>query len=874
MRKSLTSWGRAALGAALLGAVSMVLAAPPAFRAASSAAKGLSPEFRAASSAAAPGIAFRSASSAATNTQSLAVSLPSGTTTSDVMIAAISVRPYTATITAPSGWTLVRRVNFTTLQTSSLAVYRKVATSSESSSFTWSFSGATYAAGGIQSFTGVDTTNPVDVENGQGTSEGLTHATPSVTTTVANAMLVTAHSFPSSTTWTPPSGMTEGIDVQYGTFTDGQGQSLEANYAIQTIAGATGAKTATADGSANADPGTTHILALKPATPVLNVALPSGTAANDVMIAAVAFRPYTATITPPSGWTLVRRVDYTTLQTSSLAVYRKVAGSSEATSFTWSFSAGTTFALGGIQSFYNVDTANPIDVEAGQGTPESQTHATPSITTTVANTMLVASFGLPSSTTWTPPSGMNEGFDIQAVVPNADGTGHSMESTWSVQGAAGASGAKSATAAGAASADPGVTHILALKPATSAATLSINVPAGTQTNDVMIASVAVRPSTATIGTPTGWTLVRRIDNASGQTNSLAVFRKVAASEPASYTWDVSGGTYAVGGIQSFSNVDTTNPIDVEAGQATADGFTHATPSITTTVADTMIVTAHTFATSSTWTSPTGMTEAFDAQVQPVLAQLGQSMEGNYATQSAAGATGIKTATAAGSGGGSDIGAAAILALRPSLVVVTKALYFIHADHLNTPRAIYDANQNLKWKWDQQEPFGVNAPDENPSGVGAFEFPVRFPGQYADKETNLHYNYHRDYDPGNGRYLQSDPIGLYAGLNTYLYASGNPARYADPRGLDWFRPRDAEYYAGRPGTIVPPGPLGRGRYIDDYVPAGHTFAQNHDDLVGAATARGLPDWLVNIPTMWMTYMYSVVEEITNSAAKSAEACRAW
>jgi len=399
-RKSVwASWRRAALGVVLLGVVSMVLAAPPAFRAASSAAKGLSPEFRAASSAAAPGISFRAASSAATNTQSLAVSLPSGTAANDVMIAAISVRPYTATITAPSGWTLVRRVNYTSLQTSSLAVYRKVATSSESSSFTWSFSGATYAAGGIQSFTGVDTTAPIDVENGQGTPESLSHATPSVTTTVANAMLVTAHSFPSSTTWTPPTGMTEGIDVQYGTFTDGQGQSLEANYAIQTVAGATGAKTATADGSANADPGTTHILALKPATPVLNVPVPSGTSANDVMVAAVAFRPYTATITPPSGWTLVRRVDYTTLQTSSLAVYQKVAGSSEPSSFTWNFSSGTTFALGGIQSFYNVDTTSPIDVEAGQGTPEALTHATPSITTTVANAMLVASFGLPSSTT-------------------------------------------------------------------------------------------------------------------------------------------------------------------------------------------------------------------------------------------------------------------------------------------------------------------------------------------------------------------------------------------------------------------------------------------------------------------------------------------
>src|SRR5258706_9875470 len=152
MAKSLTSWGWAALAAVLMGAACVAMAAGPSFRAASSAAKGMSPEFRAASSASAPGIAFRAAASAATNTQSLAVGLPSGTAANDVMIAAISVRPYTATITAPSGWTLVRRVNYTSLQTSSLALYKRVATASEASSFTWNFSTPTYVAVGVHRF--------------------------------------------------------------------------------------------------------------------------------------------------------------------------------------------------------------------------------------------------------------------------------------------------------------------------------------------------------------------------------------------------------------------------------------------------------------------------------------------------------------------------------------------------------------------------------------------------------------------------------------------------------------------------------------------------------------------------------------------------
>ena len=94
----------------------------------------------------------------------------------------------------------------------------------------------------------------------------------------------------------------------------------------------------------------------------------------------------------------------------------------------------------------------------------------------------------------------------------------------------------------------------------------------------------------------------------------------------------------------------------------------------------------------------------------------------------------------------------------------------------------DAAGTSVWRWDQQEPFGINVPDENPSGLGAFEFPLRFPGQYADKESGLHYNYFRDYDPSLGIYKQSDPIGLAGGLNTYAYVEADPLRDTDPRGL--------------------------------------------------------------------------------------------
>jgi RHS repeat-associated protein len=120
---------------------------------------------------------------------------------------------------------------------------------------------------------------------------------------------------------------------------------------------------------------------------------------------------------------------------------------------------------------------------------------------------------------------------------------------------------------------------------------------------------------------------------------------------------------------------------------------------------------------------------------------------------------------------------------PITVGAAKALYFIHVDHLNTPRLIADGAQRTVWRWDQQEPFGDNPANQDPDGDAiAFSYTLRFPGQYYDAETLLHYNYFRDYDSHIGRYVESDPIGLLSGLNTYGYVDADPVSQVDRLGL--------------------------------------------------------------------------------------------
>jgi RHS repeat-associated protein len=120
-----------------------------------------------------------------------------------------------------------------------------------------------------------------------------------------------------------------------------------------------------------------------------------------------------------------------------------------------------------------------------------------------------------------------------------------------------------------------------------------------------------------------------------------------------------------------------------------------------------------------------------------------------------------------------------------------AYEYIEPDHLGTPRAVVDPVRNVPvWRWDIVGPFvtstavfGDGLAFNDPDGDGTpFEFNLRFPGQYLDTETGLHYNYFRDYEPGVGRYVESDPVGLAGGVSTYSYAHAKPIIGTDALGL--------------------------------------------------------------------------------------------
>jgi hypothetical protein len=202
--------------------------------------------------------AFRSSSfvSSSTTITSLTVPAPAGITAGDVMVASVDVRAL-PTITPPPGWTLIRADTNGTAMT--MATYYRVAELAEPPSYTWGFSLKKAAAAGIVAYSGVDTVTPIDASDGSVSTSSTSITTPSITTTVPEARLVGFFGLATNTTVTPPTGMIERGDVAS---TYGTDVALEGADEVQSAAGATGPRTATAASTAR---NIGHLVALRPA---------------------------------------------------------------------------------------------------------------------------------------------------------------------------------------------------------------------------------------------------------------------------------------------------------------------------------------------------------------------------------------------------------------------------------------------------------------------------------------------------------------------------------------------------------------------------------------------------------------------------------
>ena len=126
--------------------------------------------------------------------------------------------------------------------------------------------------------------------------------------------------------------------------------------------------------------------------------------------------------------------------------------------------------------------------------------------------------------------------------------------------------------------------------------------------------------------------------------------------------------------------------------------------------------------------------------------------------------------------------------------------FYHNDHLGTAQRLTDVSASVIWSA-KSEAFGRTTIDK-----AVIANPLRLPGQYFDPESSTHYNFFRDYDPGVGRYVESDPVGLRGNINTYGYAVANPIQNTDRKGLwpyygFWCGP---DWTGGKHGPYTPGG----------------------------------------------------------------------
>ena len=407
--------------------------------------------------------------------------------------------------------------------------------------------------------------------------------------------------------------------------------------------------------------------------------LPTRTAGDLLLLVIEVRDDNTLTI---NNWTLL--TEAFTGTNHHAAVYYRIATNTAADTATIQHAAGgRNLLLARIVAFANVDAASPFDGAPSIGASATNTVATGAITTSNACSLRIASVHIADNNTiTTAPAGWDQSF-FNNTATGSDGA----ISLWYFNSAA--AGVQASVSITHSAADPAHAIQFALRPAG----IALAVPTGTQAGDVMVATIVTRPANTnatnvnatTVCAPAGWTLVREtINNNGGGTGGtglrMQTFIRVADNADAAggvtYRWfgqinDPSQppGTIfmsGAGGIASYSGVDNAAPVNSEGGNVTGSSLNHTGNSITTGVANTMLVSSFSYLSSDTWTAPGTMTERVDraAPAAPPGNSVGVALLMADEPRPIAGGTGARTATAGGLGA-ADQGIVHMMALRPA-----------------------------------------------------------------------------------------------------------------------------------------------------------------------------------------------------------------
>jgi len=399
---------------------------------------------------------------------------------------------------------------------------------------------------------------------------------------------------------------------------------------------------------------------LTPSTPAGN--------AGDLLIA-LATTGDSSNLTPSAGWSTLLTVN--PAADHRARIYWRFADGSGGDTLVIGRSGVCNVGIAQMARFRGVDPTTPFDT--GASIPAANCTAGPprvkcsyqnagsvttgTETTTSASTLLLLGvFIRDDNPTDASANGFTEAFD--------SGTGTGVDGqialSYRHETTAGAKGPFTLAKGG--GSDPNTGVLFGLRAAAASLTIATN--AATEVGDFLVASVAVQPSGVTITPPPGWTAQTPTVQASANSSRQQIFYRLADTAGAvAYTWTFSAGHGgAVGGIAAYANVDTTTPIDAFGGNTTPSGTNHTANAITTTVANTRLVGAYSFASAQTWTPPGGMTERVDIASLVTGQASGISLEMADVALGAAGSTGNQTATAAGN---ADAGVAHLIALRPA-----------------------------------------------------------------------------------------------------------------------------------------------------------------------------------------------------------------